>query len=225
VRQQLKAKPRLARGSVSPAQAEWRRALARAYLRTKKGAAEFTAGRLGNLEKELPLPHWALLEAPLSSCAAYAVRRAEENAQASADADKGALKHSVSDGDLAAGREGVTVQHARIGSASWVSPRRGGGGGGSGDGSGRVTPLRLSPGSSRRHGMDADAAYEELRHRINKRMRVKEQLMEVIEAALLEHQEDTKALWDLEDRLVKDILPEGEDAGRHELEPAQASHA
>lgn len=77
VRQAMQEKPRLSRTSTSPAQAQWRSALARAYLRTRKGAADFTAGRLGHLSVPMPNRMALVRHRSLSTGAMNAVKAAE----------------------------------------------------------------------------------------------------------------------------------------------------
>ena len=187
VRKTMEAKPRLARASCCPQQTKWRSALARAYLRTKRGAADFTAGRLGHLATPMPTRMALCRHRSHSTGAVNAVKAAE----AAAGAPKLPALAGVAS-EPPPGRAGCcpTPAAAGIGTASWATPK---------------PPAPVGRGSHPLSEADAQAIYQQLRKRVNKRMRAKEELMALVEESVMEKKEELEAMYALEDKVVQEL--------------------
>ena len=191
VQKAMKAKPRLSRASCCPQQTKWRSALARAYLRTKRGAADFTAGRLGHLATPMPTRMALCRHRSHSTGAANAVKAAE----AAAGAPKfPALSGPASEPPAPAlapeGAGAITPAAAGIGTASWATPK---------------PPAPVGRGSHPLSEEDAQAIYQQLRKRVNKRMQAKEELMALVEESVMEKKEELEAMYALEDKVVLEL--------------------
>lgn len=197
MRQAMKAKPRLARSSTSPQQTQWRNALARAYLRTKRGAADFTAGRLGYLATPMPTRMALTRHRSHSTGAMNAVKAAEAAAGAAKLASAASEPQPRAQTPPARMGTGPTAASAGIGAACWATPK---------------PPAPLAPGVGQGKDLlsdeDALAIYQGLRKRVNKRMQAKEELMALVEQTVIEKKEELEAMYALEDHMVLELSRE-----------------
>lgn len=186
----MQDKPHLARSSTSPLQDKWRHALARAYLRTKQGAADFTAGRLGHLSTPVPSRMALARHRSLSTGAFNAVKAAEEVTKAPSHDLGGASSEPGPETATEDAPRLLTPADAGVGAASWVKPK---------------PATALGKGKYPLSSEEAGELYQQLRKCVNKRMEQREKLMLVVEEAVIEKQEGLDAIYALEEKVLQEL--------------------